>query len=555
MTKSRSTKRALLASALALLVSVSMLVGTTFAWFTDSVTSSGNKIVAGTLDVELYMHNGTSYVDISDDTAPIFGGASSLMAQNNNANTLWEPGKTQVAYLMIKNAGNLALKYSVGLDVKNISKDLYKAMEYAVVAGAEASDVTKSTVLDYKSVNLGVQTVSETELVMNPGTEHYFALAIHMDEEAGNEYQGGEVDFDLTVLATQATVEKDSFDEQYDKDATYGLLAAGSLPVAELTAPEGISLYKADGGKVGSAVFLPGTKTDAESVSVSINETKVNSQVTIESDQSAKTYDVTVTGLADDNDKPVKVTINVGTGLTGVKLYHYGTEVTNAYYNATTGLITFESLDFSPFTVVYDEVAVEEEIKDTNVPVAVVEQIANEQIAWSGWGGFNPADLTQQLDATFLFKAPHDSTTVKECEYKDWYCDYYVSLNSDTLDTLPEGYITLGGKYGSYDWVGFDNPEVTANKEIPLLAATISKDPDAVSNWTYADVVGLVKEFKCGVGITNALKASTNKDVLNGSTFVVELRLINPADTTQFISVNTVKYTFGTGDVVFEQYN
>ena len=281
----------------------------------------------------------------------------------------------------------------------------------------------------------------------------------------------------------------------------------------------------------------------------------MNAQVTVESDQAAKTYDVTVTGLADDNDKPVKITINVGTGLTGVKLYHYGTEVTDAYYNATTGLITFESLDFSPFTVVYDEVAVEEEITDTKVPVATVEQVANEQISWSGWGGLNPSVPTQQLDVTFLFTAPHDSTTVEECEYKDWYCDYYVTLSSNTLNTLPEGYITLGGNYGGYSWVGFDNPEVSTNKAIPLLASAISQDPDAVSNWTYADVVGLVKEFKCGVGITEALKASDNKDALNGSTFVVELRLINPEDTTQFISVNTVKYTFGTGEVVFEKYN
>ncbi|MBO5020871.1 MAG: hypothetical protein J6D52_09435, partial [Clostridia bacterium] len=262
MTKSKSTKRALLASALALLVSVSMLVGTTFAWFTDSVTSSGNKIVAGTLDVELYMYNGTSYVDISDDTAPIFGGANSLMAQNNNADTLWEPGKTQVAYLMIKNAGNLALKYTVGLDVKNISKDLYKAMEYAVVAGAKASDVTKSTVLDYKSVNLGVQTVSEAELVMNPGTEHYFALAIHMDEEAGNEYQGGEVDFDLTVLATQATVEEDGFDNQYDVEADY---------VAEVKTADELATALRAGGLVKLANDISVTETLTVPAGVTVN--------------------------------------------------------------------------------------------------------------------------------------------------------------------------------------------------------------------------------------------------------------------------------------------
>jgi len=53
MTKTRSTKRALLMSGLALLMCVSMLIGSTFAWFTDSVTSAGNKIVAGTLNIDM----------------------------------------------------------------------------------------------------------------------------------------------------------------------------------------------------------------------------------------------------------------------------------------------------------------------------------------------------------------------------------------------------------------------------------------------------------------------------------------------------------------------
>ena len=54
MTNRKNTRRALVLSLLSLLVCCSMLVGTTFAWFTDSVTSGNNHIVAGNLDVELY---------------------------------------------------------------------------------------------------------------------------------------------------------------------------------------------------------------------------------------------------------------------------------------------------------------------------------------------------------------------------------------------------------------------------------------------------------------------------------------------------------------------
>lgn len=239
MTNTKSTKRALLASVMALLLCFSMLLGTTFAWFTDSVTSSGNKIVAGTLDVKLLMDadvDGT-YYDISDSTAPIFGDSS--IAQNNNAETLWEPGKTQVAYLAIQNGGNLDLKYTVGLNVQNVSKDLYKVMEYAIVAGADANN--KVTAWNGgNSVVVGTQSVSG-DVALKVGETHYFALVIHMDEEAGSEYMGGQVNFDLTVLATQLNSESDAFDSDYDKEAPFGTyieLNAGDDLLAAMASAE-----------------------------------------------------------------------------------------------------------------------------------------------------------------------------------------------------------------------------------------------------------------------------------------------------------------------------
>lgn len=53
MTNPKQTKRALLMSLLSLLLCCAMLIGSTFAWFTDSVTSGNNKIIAGNLDIEL----------------------------------------------------------------------------------------------------------------------------------------------------------------------------------------------------------------------------------------------------------------------------------------------------------------------------------------------------------------------------------------------------------------------------------------------------------------------------------------------------------------------
>ena len=231
MKQKNTTKRTLALSLLVMLMCVAMLVGTTFAWFTDSASTGVNKIKAGNLDVQLLMYDGTDYVDISNDTRSIFGTGS--IAQNNNAETLWEPGKTQVAYLAIKNSGNLALKYKVELNVTNVSKDMYKAMKYAIIPDAQPSSVTSWT--DGSTVVAGTQPVSN-DVSLPVETTHYFALAIHMNEDAGNEYQGGEVDFDLTVVATQDTVENDSFDNQYDANAGYPVVVADEAALRQALA-------------------------------------------------------------------------------------------------------------------------------------------------------------------------------------------------------------------------------------------------------------------------------------------------------------------------------
>jgi predicted ribosomally synthesized peptide with SipW-like signal peptide len=121
-----------------------MLLGTTFAWFTDSATSAGNKIVAGTLDVQLWMYDESEsdYVNIGDSAKPIFGKADSHVAQNDAQDTLWEPGKTQVVYLKIVNNGSLDLKYNVAINVRDTAddKNLYEVLEYAIDADAKATD-------------------------------------------------------------------------------------------------------------------------------------------------------------------------------------------------------------------------------------------------------------------------------------------------------------------------------------------------------------------------------------------------------------------------------
>ena len=202
----KATKRALLTSVMALVMCVVMLVGTTFAWFTDTASTGVNKITSGNLHVEIQDKEGTEI-----DTLKWVDKDGNDIA--NQDDILWEPGCT---YLLtpfkIVNTGNLALKYKIaitGLDGDSLLLDVIK-FTYKTASGAE---------FDMNA---------EGHLAANGGTTGMITVSAHMDEAAGNKYQNQELtNVRFTVYATQDTVENDSFNNQYDKDATYLTYPAG----------------------------------------------------------------------------------------------------------------------------------------------------------------------------------------------------------------------------------------------------------------------------------------------------------------------------------------
>ena len=222
MTKTKSTKHALLMSGLALLMCVSMLIGSTFAWFTDSVTSAGNKIQAGTLkiDLELLEKNedgSTKWTSLKDSKAPIFNYDK------------WEPGYTDVKILKVENEGTLALKWVAKFVSANDLTELANVIDVYVKPSADefgyATDRTDlSTWTKKGTVAEFVNTISETTYGnLEAGKAAYLGIALKMQESADNKYQGMDLGgaFDIMILATQYTSESDSFDDQYDKNATY----------------------------------------------------------------------------------------------------------------------------------------------------------------------------------------------------------------------------------------------------------------------------------------------------------------------------------------------
>ena len=209
MTNSKSTKRALVSSALAILMCVAMLIGTTFAWFTDTASTGVNKIQAGNLDIELQMKDKDgNWVNAEGKTLP-FLVEGKIPAEGTQI--LWEPGCTYyVPEVRVVNKGNLAVKFEYVNELLGVTGKLAEVLEPVFKT---------STDTDGTDINI------EPE-VLKPGeASPAWSFGYHMLKTAGNEYQNATATgMCLTVVATQATYEKDSIDDQYDKDAEYPIL-------------------------------------------------------------------------------------------------------------------------------------------------------------------------------------------------------------------------------------------------------------------------------------------------------------------------------------------
>ena len=228
MTSSKSTKRALISSALAILMCVAMLIGTTFAWFTDTASSAVNKIQAGNLDVELeYSKDFTEWKKVND-TTKVF-----------EDSTLWEPGRTEVVYLRVTNAGTLALKYTLGIynlynyTGKNVLGNKYSLSDYVKLGVAEPDAKYADRAAAISAVQDSAKTLNSIGDTGFIGTKleatetKTYAMVLYMPTEVGNEanpknndpYWAAKVSFGISVSATQAMSESDSFDNTYDEDA------------------------------------------------------------------------------------------------------------------------------------------------------------------------------------------------------------------------------------------------------------------------------------------------------------------------------------------------
>ena len=286
MKRKNTTRNALITSIISMLLCVSMLVGTTFAWFTDEVTSGRNTIASGNLDVVLEYKN-----DWDDEWKPVDENTKIF-----KDGALYEPGYTEVVFLRVSNAGSLALKYNLTVDVyeetpsTNVNDEEFKLSDYLQVGtyiqdeyngDANYADILMPIMFGSREAALGSVTLgkladfdgslaSSRPLLPGDKTAQVMAVVLTMPETVGNEanHKTGvaapQITLGVKLLAAQYTHEEDSFDNQYDADADW------TQPVKrnEITNLEELRAAAAAGGEY----YLADNVTiGAEEVAVAVN--------------------------------------------------------------------------------------------------------------------------------------------------------------------------------------------------------------------------------------------------------------------------------------------
>lgn len=374
----KKTRLALLHSVIALLLCCSMLIGTTFAWFTDEVVSGNNIIRAGNLDIEMYWTD-----DLTTGTW--------YNAEKDGENTpfdydLWEPGYTEVRYVKIVNAGSLALKYSLTLAPVGVVGKLAEVIDVFYAENVTVN-IADRTLGGMKRMGLLKDTIRGGEAAKGellPNNETIVAIAMHMDEEAGNIYQGESIGdgFTFKLIATQMAKESDSFGSDYDANAAFPaskINFSTSVPVAADSVENGALKQEMSVGDTAGDIYAKvpaGVKLVGNADSLPFNVKELDkgasqAKINLSDGETAMPIDVDMPNVAEDNDVPIQVTLKglmrKGLNTTSVAMYHVENGVTvpmtlvanptnhNEFsYDPATGDVVMSVTSFSEYVPVVD---------------------------------------------------------------------------------------------------------------------------------------------------------------------------------------------------------
>lgn len=376
----KKTNRSLLISAMSLLLCLSMLVGSTFAWFTDEATAGVNQILAGELDVGMDYWNGTAWVSVDGE---------SLFPED----LLWEPGHTEVVYLRISNLGNLALKYRLGVTIAeetgstNVLGETFTLSQYIRFGAVEAQptfasrDAARAALSESQLLTAGYTKTGS--IAANEGAQ-YVALVVYMPESVGNEanHMAGvaapTIKLGIDLIATQAVGESDSFDNNYDANAAADFFPGfqgGTAGATVSTNDQGVTTADVDmaGGDVSAVIpagVLLANGVDSLELSVAVKDAS-EANIQLSESEKMSPLDVHIEGVGAGNTVPMLITLEqyltTGINTGALRLYHVenGTSVAmtqvanptnhNEFsYDPLTGNLTLALASFSEVAVVAD---------------------------------------------------------------------------------------------------------------------------------------------------------------------------------------------------------
>ena len=484
MTNAKATKRALLSSALALFLCCAMLIGTTFAWFTDSVTSENNIIKSGNLDITLEYWNGTKWADVQDK-------------EDILTNDLWEPGVTEVAYFRIKNAGSLALKYQFGINIVsetagvNVAGKEFLLSDYIyfdIVEGQEPEFADRDAAMAYATETTKISAgYAKAGTLLAESDYVYLAMVVYMPTTVGNEANHNginvpQINLGINIMATQVASEEDSFGPDYDFDAPIV-----SAPIAR--PDSAVTLKGAEDVKITlSKDLINALPAEVTEIGMLVSEPKVvDNTIVFDSielvDQNGDVIDLESLALAEKITVTLPAQTTFAVGET-VMIYHDGEFVAAAVVGAN-GVISYDVEHLCEVTVGAVEAPV---VKDNNiVEISTAAQLfglAQEVNSGNNYYAGKTVVLTKDIDLKDAEWTPIGSATMEHGFMGNFdgkgYTISNLSIKNIALDA--DGY-AYAGFFGVTEGTDKDNQNyiknlkienVTINTEGHIVAAAIA---------------------------------------------------------------------------------
>ena len=320
------TRNSLFTSVIALVLCVAMLAGTTFAWFSDIVASKDNVIQSGNLNISMEWANDFDATTWQDATE------GAIFTHDN-----WEPGYTDVKYIKITNNGDLNLKWRLTLEAEGTVTELSDVLGVYCVnpATAQLTSIDGLTSAGTLTNVLNNKNVFAPTGALVPDQSVIIAIALHMSEDAGNTYQNTSLcdeGFSVKLVAAQDVGDSDSFGDDYDKDAewpefqmnfeaTKSLEGIRRSTISEDELATEVTIFHESGAK---AIVPAGTKLAEGATELKFTGKNVEANGNFA--DTARSYDIHIEGIADDNTTGITVFVGQilepGLSTTEVKLYH-----------------------------------------------------------------------------------------------------------------------------------------------------------------------------------------------------------------------------------------